>query len=134
MIIGFTGAQGGMNASQYKQVSEFIQVFAPTEVHHGDCIGVDTDFHNICANKAKIIIHPPSNNSKRSYCKGGSVLCQKPYLQRNKDIVDSSDILFACPISKEILRSGTWSTIRYAKKCNKIIIIFHPDSIERIGI
>ena len=45
---------------------------------------------------------------------------EKIYLQRNLDIIKNSNILIACPINKnkEELRSGTWSTIRQAKKQN----------------
>lgn len=49
---------------------------------------------------------------------------EKPYLQRNLDIIKNSSILIACPVNKnkEELRSGTWSTIRRAKK-EKIQVI-----------
>lgn len=37
-------------------------------------------------------------------------------------------MLIAFPPSKEeITRSGTWSTIRYARKCHKSLIIVYPD-------
>ena len=45
---------------------------------------------------------------------------QKPYLERNRNIVDNTTMLVAFPNNnKELLKSGTWSTIRYAKKRNK---------------
>ena len=49
----------------------------------------------------------------------------KPYLKRNEDIVNKCDVLIACPIdkNKEILRSGTWATIRKARKLNKTIYL-----------
>jgi len=52
-------------------------------------------------------------------------LCEaKPYLDRNQDIVDGADILIAAPNEdKEIVRSGTWSTVRYARKSKKKIIL-----------
>ena len=50
---------------------------------------------------------------------------EAPYLERNLNIIKNSSILIACPIDKnnEELRSGTWSTIRKARKLNKIIHI-----------
>lgn len=50
---------------------------------------------------------------------------EKPYLKRNDDIIKNSQILIACPIdkTKEILRSGTWSTIRKARKLDKNVLI-----------
>lgn len=57
-----------------------------------------------------------------------SILPVKAYLDRIKDIVDMSDILIATPESvKEVLRSGTWSTVRYAKRAGKEVIICNPD-------
>jgi len=52
----------------------------------------------------------------------------KPYLERNHNIVDESELLIACPKSKEEeLRSGTWATVRYARKKGVRIILIYPD-------
>jgi len=50
---------------------------------------------------------------------------EKTYLERNLDIVKNSSLLIACPINKnkEELRSGTWSTIRKARKHKLTIYI-----------
>ena len=49
---------------------------------------------------------------------------EKRYLERNRDIVDACDILIACPRTlKEELRSGTWATVRYARKVGKPVAI-----------
>lgn len=62
------------------------------EVHHGDCVGADKDFHDICnENNLNIIIHPPTDNKLRAFCQGNKLLLPKKYLIRNKDIVNSSD-------------------------------------------
>ena len=39
-----------------------------------------------------------------------------PYLERNKNIVNAVDFIIAAPDGPEKVRSGTWSTVRYAKK------------------
>lgn len=76
----------------------------------------------------KIIVHPPKNNTMRSYCKGDVIKEEKEYIKRNHNIVDESDMLVAFPSTKsEILRSGTWATIRYARKQNKLVLIIFPD-------
>lgn len=50
-----------------------------------------------------------------------------PYLTRNKHIVDSVSLILACPKEYRMsIRSGTWSTIRYAWKLKKDIIIIPP--------
>lgn len=134
--LGFTGTQVGMSYVQKLIIEHLLGYYLKNniyEVHHGDCIGADSDFHDI-SNKFnfKIIIHPPKNPYKRAFKKSDTILKEYDYLDRNKHIVDSCDILLATPKEKmEVLRSGTWSTIRYAKKNKKRIIIVYPDgSVE----
>lgn len=84
-------------------------------------IGSDKDLHDICtsiSSKIKIVIHPPNCNKFRAYCDSNYILEEKPYLKRNHNIVNSCDILIACPPCPEVLRSGTW-----ARKNNKKIIL-----------
>lgn len=127
---GFTGTRSGMNDFQKQQIINLIQkdIFLGNfiEVHHGDCLGADKDMHDICEMlNIKTIIHPPIDQKLRAFCNSNYIHNPKQYLCRNKDIVNDTDILLACPFSKkEEYRSGTWSTIRYAKKCGKNILIF----------
>ena len=132
---GFTGTRTGLNNTQKDKINklfeENIKQNKTIEIHHGDCVGADSEIHAICEkiiNKyenMKIIIHPPSDKKLRAFCKSSLICDPKPYLKRNKDIIDGTDILIACPYSnEEQLRSGTWSTIRYAKKKNKQILLF----------
>ena len=126
--IGFTGNRYGLNQEQKEKILMILDKYDDIIVSHGDCVGSDTDFHNICINyketyptkKIIITIFPPSNSTLRAFNKGDLLMKKKPYLQRNLDIIKNSNILIACPINKnkEELRSGTWSTIRQAKKQN----------------
>jgi hypothetical protein len=98
----------------------------PITVLHGDCVGADTEFHNLCSElRIEIHIFPPDDDKLRGFNKSDTIMQPKPYLKRNEDIVKKCDILIACPIdkNKEILRSGTWSTIRKAKKLGKIVYL-----------
>lgn len=131
IIIGFTGTSKEISLIQkmnlrYK-LKHYCKIYKKVEVHHGDCIGADCEFHKIAKRlKVKVIIHPPINPKSRAFCKSKFILNEKEYLDRNKDIVNSCNILFATPEDDiEKLRSGTWSTIRYARKTNKNIIIFY---------
>jgi len=55
----------------------------------------------------------------------------RPPLTRNHDIVDCTELLIACPKSmKEELRSGTWATVRYARKLERPVIIIYPNGIS----
>jgi hypothetical protein len=41
----------------------------------------------------------------------------KPFIKRDHDIVDETEVMLATPVSREEhMRSGTWTTVRYAKK------------------
>lgn len=134
--IGFTGTQYGMTESQLitlKQILDYEKLFSQitlsAEFHHGDCIGSDKQAHDIAVPLGfKTVIHPPLNPSKRAFCNGNEIRPVKPYLERNHDIVNETFLIIATPKeSQEILRSGTWATVRYAKKCSKPTIIINPD-------
>lgn len=133
MNVGFTGTQVGMTLEQAAQIAARIEAAVEvgyTSFHHGDCIGADAQAHAIAIRfKLPVHIHPPEDGRKRAFCKGAAVEhAPRPYLQRNHDIVDSVDILLATPRdSKEVLRSGTWATIRYARKRGIIVVVVFPN-------
>jgi len=135
MKIGFTGTQKGLTVDQYSTFIQLLkwydEILYITEFHHGDCIGADEEAHNLVhrlMDDTIIIVHPPINGSKRAFCKGDETRKQKDYLDRNHDIVDETELLIACPKeSEEVLRSGTWSTIRYARKMKKKLRIILPN-------
>jgi hypothetical protein len=132
--IGFTGNRNGLNSEQEEQITLLLNKYNNIIVSHGDCVGSDTDFHKLCINYKEthldktimIHIYPPNNSSLRAFNQGDLLMEEKPYLERNLNIIKNSSILIACPIdkNKEELRSGTWSTIRQAKKQNVLTYIF----------
>lgn len=131
--LGMSGSREGMSDEAKSAFKNILKYYEIKEAHHGDCIGADTRFHKIMKKKGiKIIIHPPKNNKMRNFCEGDETREPLDYIERNHQIVDESDILVAFPSTKhEVLRSGTWSTIRYArKKDKKIIIIYQDGSID----
>jgi hypothetical protein len=129
MKLGMTGNRFGMSDVAKKRLIEFIESNNITEVHHGDCVGADKDFHDICESfNIKIIIHPPIIDDLRAFCKSDVILEPKDYHVRNNYIVDSTDMLIGFPNSKkETLRSGTWSTIRHARRTGKDLHIIFPN-------
>lgn len=141
MSLGFTGTRDGMTAKQKKQLSVMLDNLNQSLYRHGDCCGSDEQFHNMVREKfpwALIVIHPPNNSKFRANCKAeeGSVVIleTKEYLVRNGDIVDGSDILIACPKEmKNTQRSGTWATIRYAIKKEKVVIVIFPNGTIKNG-
>jgi hypothetical protein len=131
--VGFTGTSNGMTEQQKHVVARLLR-YSPIELHHGDCVGADADAHAIAEHQGlRIIGHPPVKFTKRAWCRFHEKREPKPYLVRNHDIVDETDVLIACPNSTvEIIRSGTWATIRYARRIGRIILIVYPDG--RINI
>lgn len=134
--IGFTGTEVGMTHKQQEVVKWLLQR-GPAELHHGDCIGADSQAHELCLLEGvRIVIHPPEDPKKRAFCIGwDEIREEKPYLDRNHDIVNECELLIATPQTPhEILRSGTWATVRYARNKPKIdIAIVNPDGTIRLG-
>ena len=144
MKIGFTGTAKGMTARQLGTLTHELQAFDFREAHHGDCVGADTEFHNLIRRlfpQARIVGHPgfPESDSRRADnpCDEFRPVPNGGPLKRNRNMVDEVDFMFATPLlNKEILRSGTWSTIRYAAKpkVNRPCVIIWPDgTIENRG-
>ena len=126
MIYGFTGTSHA-HLTKKQILALDVILFPGDEFHHGDCINSDADAHKeAITSRCIVVIHPCTIESKRAFCQGANtVLEPKKPLDRNKDIVDACDILIAAPMDdeREELRSGTWATIRYARKINKPIIM-----------
>ena len=126
MRIGFTGTKEGMTDQQALVLYDILKGLEISEAHHGDCVGADSEFHVMCIDLGiPVHIHPPTNSYARAFCENAAkVHPKKPYLERNKDIVNVSDAMFATPKeNEEQLRSGTWATIRYTRKTGKKLTI-----------
>jgi len=122
MKVGFTGTRKGMSQSQKEQFVLKLFELGITEFHHGDCIGADADAHDIVREffpHVKIIIHPPEKTHTRAFKTGDFYHITKPYIVRDKDIVNDTEYLVGSPHGSEIIRSGTWTTIRYARKIGR---------------
>jgi hypothetical protein len=129
--IGFTGTQRGMTDHQKSVVELVIRALFRDGwrwVHHGDCIGADREFHDLArAAGFSVHLHPPVVYTKRAFCKADAIEPVKPFLVRNHDIVDASEVILATPKeAEEVLRSGTWATIRYARKTGKLVKVILP--------
>lgn len=130
---GFSGTQAGCTP---KQLDALTRVFwelldeGITWQHNGDCIGADEQAGKLWLQMGGAIhLHPPGINSKRAFLQDideGSH--PKPYRERNQDIVNASERLVATPGGmEEELRSGTWMTIRMARRKGIPRIIVWPD-------
>jgi len=108
---------------------EIVKIMEPTEVHHGCCEGADQQIGVIARDmRIRVIAHPPLDESKMAFCPSDEQRPPKAYMARNQDIVDECDVLMAAPKGmKEELRSGTWATVRRARKSERRIVIVWPD-------
>ncbi len=130
MRIGFTGTREGMTSAQAGKVAEWMHHCTAREFHHGDCIGADEGAHELARLRGwTIVVHPGNQPSMRAHAAGYRSICApKSNLARNRDIVDETVHLLACPKGyTEEPRGGTWYTIRYARKLGRGISIIWPD-------
>lgn len=130
--IGFTGTRRGMTGSQWASLTSLLralsQRFERVEFHHGQCIGADEEAASIAKEVGCwIVSHPPTNQKAVSDFAFDESRAPRPYLQRNHGIVDETDIMLAAPGEiEEQLRSGTWATVRYARRVGKPAEILYP--------
>lgn len=121
--LGISGSREGFSVSQKETFLKILSELSLKEFHHGDCCGVDEESHDLVREalpNVNILIHPPEDDKHRAYQfdKDTELYDPKPYLNRNRDIVKSSDLMVIVPNGPEYRnkRSGTWYTYRYAKK------------------
>jgi len=138
MILGFTGTRKGLTPPQTKALLSALLDQPPSAAHHGCAVGADAEFALAVAHifdHAKprvLIVGWPSNvagqvDERAMKCCDQVHDCRAP-LERNRCIVDACERLIACPAGMaEEQRSGTWATVRYARKVGKPVTIVWPD-------
>jgi hypothetical protein len=119
--VGITATRKGLTQTQKTILRGSLKDMQDWEgahvFHHGDCLGGDVDGAEIARELGyKIVAHPPENPKLRAYDKADEVREPLSYLARNRNIVDETGTLFACPDGPERPHSGTWLTVRYARK------------------
>lgn len=125
MNVGFTGSRRGMTEKQYSSLAALLRRLRPATFHHGDCVGADAEAHQLAAGLgAELHVHPPVDPRLRAWCQADVLYPPAPYLTRDRQIVDAAQLLVACPAGPEVVRSGTWATIRYARGRVETIILF----------
>lgn len=131
MKITVTATRKGLTPPQLEAADNILTVLKVTTVVHGAAHGGDTDLHKLAHEKGLMCsIYPASevpSNLNNLDVEGDVVFPPKPPLDRNKLMVDNSNVLVAFPAgTTEELRSGTWAAIRYARKQHKTVYIVWP--------
>jgi predicted Rossmann fold nucleotide-binding protein DprA/Smf involved in DNA uptake len=131
MTIGFTGTRKGMTPEQIARATELLSTLGATRVVHGCAVGADREFHALT--KKLLVVMRPVFTEQVSWAyaiagPGDTVIDNEPDpLLRNRAIVHGADVMLAAPSgTREEQRSGTWATIRYARKKEKHVIIVWP--------
>lgn len=132
MHLGITGTKKGMTEKQFDVIKEFVKESASliSVFHHGDCIGVDVQTALLIDHYLPdvwIMVHPPDKNKYRGFGPWNETQRPKPYVVRDQDNINLSDYLWAVPDGPERIRSGTWTTVRMARKKGIPITIIMPD-------
>jgi len=131
--IGFTGTRNGMTPTQRMTLEAMFHITQSenrqVEFHHGDCEGADAEAAKLATEYGFwVVSHPPTDERYRAFAPANEVREPKPYLERDKDIAIECDTLVAAPYQdREVQRSGTWATVRYARKQGKPRDIILPN-------
>jgi len=116
MSIGFTGTRAGMTQEQTEVLRQYLIMFKSAygpKFRHGVAEGADLQAAAIAV---------AIGYEEEKFPAGDDPL------GRNRVIVDGAGIMFATPHQhKEVLRSGTWATIRYTNRSLCPGITIWPD-------
>jgi hypothetical protein len=122
--VGFTGSRDGMSQFQKEQLVVLLSQMEFVEFHHGDCKGADAEAHDIVREffpHVRIHVHPPKIEFMRAFKEGDVMYEPDEYLPRDERIVNITDLLIGAPKNTDFeeKRSGSWYTIRYARRKQK---------------
>jgi hypothetical protein len=139
--VGFTGTNKGMAPEQKEKVRELLTLIKSQhpddtcELHHGLCIGADEQAAIIAKELGyRVVSHPgnsprnPNGTQYRSDWTGSDETREvKFFIDRDKDIVNEVSEMLAAPLTREErTRSGTWTTVRYARTQNRPLSMVLP--------
>ena len=139
-VIGVTGTREQLSAAAIRRLWRTVQTFGfqldaleiTGELHHGDCSGAD-NVANVMATilQWRRVSHPCTGTAAawRAHCDVDKEMPAKEPLDRNQDIVNVVDELIALPqlTEERSPRSGTWATIRMARRRGIPITIIYQD-------
>jgi hypothetical protein len=132
MKLGITGTRHGATIEQLRSLNVLIAELKPTELHHGDCNGVDAQAAQVARDllgfDVRIVCHPPADETHRAWTQiNDEMRLRLSHFASNRNIVDETDTLIAVPMQAEHQpRGGTWYTYDYALKRGNRVILIRP--------
>jgi hypothetical protein len=146
MRVGFTGTRERITPAQRDSFERHFISFGATHFHHGACVGADAAVAVWVATArmpqpessgiwplavwCKLHAHPsntPGMTDRVAFELADFRESPMPPLDRNRDIVNATETLIACPKGEEEIRSGTWYTVRYARRLKRKVVVCWPD-------
>lgn len=139
--VGFTATRHGLTPLQKegvyinletilsRHIIEFSIERKEVQFHHGKCKGGDRAGLSIAKQFDFWTVAHPSDLTNWTFfdLESDEERSIRPPLERDYNIVNECDIVIACPFEMdEVRRSGTWSTIRCAKRLNKLLVVIYP--------
>jgi hypothetical protein len=129
-VIGFSGTRNGLTVAQRDSLIRELGSLRPEVGVHGDCVGADEEFDQICKEQGiRVHIRPCTYPRLRAFCESEVIAEEKAPMARNRDIVVDADHMIACPPNKKRIKSGsgTWATIGFAERLEVDLTIIYPD-------
>jgi hypothetical protein len=113
--IGVTGTRSGATPTQVDAIYKFLNKCVTfcrerdesIELHHGDCVGADADVAELATSLGiRIVCHPPTKEDLRAFVNSDETRKPFSYFERNRNIVDETEILLVVPYQKAHQTSG----------------------------
>ncbi len=132
--IGFTGSREGPTREQKTVWGNLAPWLKGIEMHNGCADGADAYVMGNLPIPASLVAWPANRegDARAKALLGVTIVIMgiMPPLERNRFIVDSSHGMVAMPITvEEVQRSGTWATIRHARRTKKPVLVIRPDGL-----
>lgn len=144
-ILCFTGTQVGMALRQRATIRQMMTGSALMEIRrlarilHGGCIGADDQFHDMLDGMEllrRTEVYPSNVLDKVADLSGRLPLLVHPAsdpLERNKLMIARAHSVLAAPKEfSEVTRSGTWATVRAARRKGIPVLIVYPDGSRHL--
>jgi hypothetical protein len=137
---GFTGTRAGMSMDQRVYVRSSLVIGTPTIIRHGGADGSDTEFHAMWREELSqnwADVWPASELRAKLFEKQNHVTVNPVMdpLDRNVEIVKRSSFLIATPqTQQEVQRSGTWATVRAARRHVVPVLIIWPNGMMTLDL
>lgn len=140
--LGFTGTRFGCTVAQLATMRRLLEAIHQADIlssitpqfRHGLCVGADLEFHaEVCRvfERRNIIGHPGPGHYEANVLEScTSVRPSLSHFARNREIVDASGEMLACPATADQqMNGGTWYTIKYARRQRKPTLLILPDGL-----